>query len=263
VCSHPQDWELFELQGQDSPNSLDYLVERLAYRTKLSEDDRAAILALPSATVAVERNQFIIRERDLATHTCLILRGFSIRSTLVATGHRQIVAVHMRGDVVDLQSSLLRVADHNVQMLTPGRVAMIPREEIIRLTMERPGVAHAMWIDTLVDGSILREWIANVGRRDARTRIAHLLCELAIRLRLAGLGEDTHYELPITQEQLADATGMTPVHVNRTLRALEAEGLVERPHPRAIWSGDWRRLAKVGDFDPSYLHLRKEDAALS
>ena len=251
------------MQGQDRPNSLGHLVERLAYRTKLSEDDRAAILALPFTTRAVERNQFIVRERDLATHTCVMLRGYSIRSKLVKTGHRQIVAVHMRGDVVDLECSLLRVADHSVQMLTPGKVAMIPRDEIIRLTMERPSVAHAMWVDTLVDGSIFREWIANVGRRDARTRIAHILCEFAIRLRLAGLGENNRYEMPMTQEQLADATGMTSVHVNRTLRGLEEEGLVERPHPRAIWIGDWRRLAEVGDFDTGYLHLREEDAALS
>lgn len=119
-----------------------------------------------------------------------------------------------------------------------------------------------MWLDTLVDASIFREWIANVGRRDARTRIAHLLCEFAVRLRLAGLGEETHYELPMTQEQLADATGLTSVHVNRTLKGLETEGLIERTNPRAIHIGDWRKLAKAGDFDSAYLHLRDNKPAL-
>ena len=168
----------------------------------------------------------------------------------------------MKGEVVDLQNSLLKVADHSVQMLTSGKVAMIPREAVIQLTMDRPKIAHAMWIDTLVDASIFREWITNVGRRDARKRIAHLLCEFAVRLRIAGLGADTRYQLPMTQDQLADATGLTPVHVNRTLKSLEAEGLIERPDPRSICIGDWRKLAEVGDFDTNYLHLRDDEPAI-
>jgi len=204
----------------------------------------------------------MVRERELATQSCVMLAGYSIRSKLTAAGHRQIVSIHMKGEVVDLQNSMLKVADHSVQMLTQGKVAMIPREAIIRLTLERPKIAHAMWIDTLVDASIFREWIANVGRRDSRTRLAHLLCEFAIRLRLAGLGEDTHYELPMTQEQLADATGMTSVHMNRTLKALEKEGLIARPNPRSIFIGDWRKLAEVGEFDTNYLHLRDNEPAL-
>jgi CRP-like cAMP-binding protein len=191
-----------------------------------------------------------------------MLSGYSIRSKLLATGSRQIVAIHMKGEMVDLQNSMLEVADHSVQMLTAGKVAMIPRGEIIRLTLERPRVAHAMWIDTLVDASIFREWVANVGRRDARTRVAHLLCEFSVRLRVAGLGEDTHYDLPMTQEQLADATGLTSVHINRTLKALEKEGLIERPNPRAIYIGDWRKLAEIGDFDTNYLHLPDNEPAL-
>src|SRR5207237_214915 len=181
-----------------------------------------AILALPLTVRTVERGQFLVRERELATHSCVMLSGYSIRSKVTATGDRQIVAIHMKGEIVDLQNSLLKVADHSVQMLTSGKVGMIPREAVIKLTMDRPTIGHAMWIDTLVDGSIFREWITNVGRRDARTRMAHLLCEFAVRLRIAGLGHDTRYELPMTQEQLADATGLTSVHVNRTIRGLEA-----------------------------------------
>jgi len=105
-------------------------------------------------------------------------------------------------------------------------------QAIERLAFERPAVGKAMWIGTLVDASIFREWIANVGRRDARTRVAHLLCELALRLKVAGLGQQTNYDVPLTQEQLADATGMTSVHVNRTIKALERDGLIDRIHPR-------------------------------
>jgi CRP-like cAMP-binding protein len=249
-------------QRHTNPSTLQPLVEKLAYRSELTAEDRAAIMALPFTLRVMERGQFIVRERELARHSCVMLAGYSIRSKIVATGDRQIVAIHMKGEVVDLQNSLLEVADHSVQMLTPGKVAMIPREEILRVTRARPNVAHAMWIDTLVDASIFREWIANVGRRDARTRIAHVLCEFAVRLRLAGLGHDTGYELPMTQDQIADATGLTSVHVNRTIKALEKEGLIQRPNPRAIHIGDWRTLAEVGDFDSQYLHLREGDSAL-
>lgn len=251
------------MQRDTDTSSLEPLVEKLAYRSDLSAEDRAAIMALPFTVKTMERSQFIVRERELATHSCVILSGYAIRTKLVATGHRQIVAIHMKGEVVDLQNSLLKVADHSVQMLTSGKVAMIPRENVVQLTLERPTIGHAMWIDTLVDGSIFREWIANIGRRDARTRIAHLLCEFSLRLKSAGLGEGTRYDLPMTQEQLADATGLTPVHVNRSIKALEAEGLIHRPNPRVIAIGDWRKLAEAGDFDSNYLHMREDDIAFA
>jgi CRP-like cAMP-binding protein len=241
-------------------STLQPLVDRLVYRVDLDARDRAAILALPFTIKMVERAQYIVRERDLAKQTCLMLSGYSIRSKTTATGSRQIVAIHMKGEAVDLQNSMLHVADHSVQMLTSGKVAFIPREAIIQLTLERPKIGHAMWIDTLVDASIFREWIMNVGRRDARTRLAHLLCEFSLRLKLAGLGHDTNYELPMTQEQMADATGLTSVHVNRTIKLLEADGLIERSNPRSIQIGDWRKLADAGDFDSNYLHLREDEA---
>jgi CRP-like cAMP-binding protein len=118
-------------------------------------------------------------------------------------------------------------------------------------------------LETLIDGSIFREWITNIGRRDARTRVAHLLCEFALRLKVAGLGEQTNYELPMTQEQLADATGLTPVHINRTIKSLEADRLIDRTSARSIAIGDWRRLAEAGDFQSGYLHLREDDVALA
>jgi len=242
-------------------STLKPLVDRLASRVDLGAQDRAAIMALPFTVKVVERAQFIVRERELAKQSCLMLSGYSIRSKVTATGSRQIVAIHMKGEAVDLQNSMLQVADHSVQMLTSGKIAVIPREAIIELTLERPKISHAMWIDTLVDASIFREWIMNVGRRDARTRLAHLLCEFALRLKLAGLGQDSGYELPMTQEQLADATGLTSVHVNRIMKLLEAEGLIARLHPRSIHIGNWRKLAEAGDFDSNYLHLRENDAA--
>jgi CRP-like cAMP-binding protein len=118
-----------------------------------------------------------------------------------------------------------------------------------------PAVGIAMWYETLVDGSIFREWILNVGRRDAFTAIAHLLCEFAMRAEAAEIAQTAHYELPLTQEQLADAVGLTPVHVNRTLMRLEEEGHIRR-NRRVIEIDDWQNLAKVADFEPRYLHFR-------
>ncbi len=250
------------LDPRNDSSTLELLVQKLAYRVELDAEDRKAILALPFHLKNIERNHFIVRERELATHSCLMLKGYSVRSKLSGNGGRQIVAIQMQGEMVDLQNSLLGIADHSVQALTACKVAYIPKQAIVRLAAERPTVGRAMWIDTLVDGSIFREWIMNVGRRDARTRIAHLLCEFALRLKLAGLGEDGDYELPMTQEQLADTTGLTSVHVNRTMKTLEGEGLIHRSTPRSIHIGDWKKLADVGDFDSTYLHLREGETAL-
>jgi CRP-like cAMP-binding protein len=251
------------MQRDTDSSSLEPLVQKLAYRAELDANDRAAIMRLPFTVKKMERSQFIVREREAATQSCVMLSGFSVRSKLVAAGNRQIVAIHMKGEAVDLQNSMLKVADHSVQMLTPGTVALIPREAVVRLTLERPKVGHAMWIDTLVDASIFREWIANVGRRNALTRVSHLLCEFALRLRSAGLGDETGYELPMTQDELADATGLTAVHINRTMKALVKEGLISRPSPRSVRIADWRKLTEAGDFDSNYLHMRDDDPAFA
>ncbi len=250
-------------------SDLQPMVDKLAYWAKLdtywgefNKADEEALLSLPHRTKRLERNGYIVRERETTTHSCVMLSGYAIRHKIVMGGARQIVAVHMKGDLVDLQNSFLGVADHSVQVLTESEVAFIPREAIKKLGFERPNVGMAMWHDTLVDGSVFREWVANVGRRDAYARIAHLLCEFSLRLKVAGLGKETDYELPMTQEQLADCVGLTPVHVNRTLKALEAENLIARKNSRGITIGDWKKLAEAGDFDSNYLHLRVDESAL-
>ena len=242
--------------------TLQPMLRRLRYWVSLDSADEAALLALPHQVRQVERHGYLVREHDRTSQTCLLLTGFAMRHKIVGDGARQIVSIHMAGDLVDLQNSMLRVADHSVQMLTQCRAAAIPKDAILALAAERPRVAQALWHDTLIDASVSREWIANVGRRDARTRIAHLLCEFALRLKVAGLGEDSDYELPMTQEQLGDCTGLTSVHVNRTVRGLEVEGLITRRNSRSITIGDWQKLAKAGDFDSNYLHLAEDEAAL-
>ena len=249
--------------GHPKESALLPLVRKLSYRTPLDEPDRSALLALSHTVKSVEAHQYIVHDGDRATHSCLLLEGFSIRHKCVGGGKRQIMAIHMRGEMVDLENSFLGKADHNVQMLTAGKVALIPKDEIVRIAFERPAVGRAMWLDTLVDASIFREWIANVGRRDAQTRVAHVLCEFALRLKHAGLGDQSGYQLPMTQEQLAKVTGLTSIHVNRSIKNLEADGLISRATPRAIVIGDWKRLADRGDFDSTYLHFKEGDPALA
>jgi CRP-like cAMP-binding protein len=238
------------------------LLRKLRYWAKLDEADEQALLALPHEIREIQPQHYIVRERDRPTHSCVMLSGYSFRHKLVGTGLRQIVSIHMKGDLVDLQNSLLGIADHSVQTLVRSHVAMIPRDAVRELAFDRPQIGFAMWRDTLVDGSIFREWVVNVGRRDARTRLAHLLCEFALRLKVAGLGEQTNYELPMTQEQLADALGLTSVHVNRTIKMLEKDGLISRSTTRSIQIGDWKKLAAAGDFDSTYLHLHQNEPAL-
>jgi CRP-like cAMP-binding protein len=239
---------------QNSPPILAPLVRKLSLHKALSSEDKAAVLALPHKVRQLEPGQYLVREGDKPTHSCLVTKGFAIRQKLTGQGARQILNFHMVGDMADLQNSLLEIADHNVQALTPMEGAFIPREAMVELSFSRPAVGQALWLETLVEGSISREWVMNVGRRDAQQRLAHLLCEFAYRMDAVGLGRECNYELPMTQDQLADTTGLTPVHVNRTLKALDAAGLTRRSR-RSVVITDLKKLAQFGDFRSTYLHL--------
>lgn len=242
---------------QTESSTLAPLVRKLTVHAPLPPEDQAAVLALPHAVRELEPGHYVVREGDLPTHCCLVVSGFAIRHKLTGDGGRQIINIHLSGDMVDLQNSFLTTADHNVQSLSRMTAAFIPREAIAELAFSRPTVGKAIWIETLVEGSISREWIMNIGRRDAVTRIAHLLCEFAFRLDAVGLGSECKYELPMTQEQLADAVGLTPVHVNRTLKVLDAAGLTKRDKKSVVIT-DLKELAAVGDFRSTYLHLPKQ-----
>jgi len=239
--------------SQEHDYTLAPMVRKLELWKALSEDDRRAVLALPFTKRYLSAGQHLVWDGDQPQYTTLLLSGFAYRHKVAGNGGRQIMSIHMKGDILDLQNSLLGTADHNVQMLSSGDVALIPVAAIQDIAFDYPSIGRAMWYETLVEGSIFREWLLNVGRRDARTRISHLLCEFAMRVEMADLGKQTEYELPITQEQLADATSLTPVHVNRMLMALEADGLIKRDK-RVISISDWKQLAKVADFQPRYLH---------
>jgi CRP-like cAMP-binding protein len=230
------------------------MLEKLERRARLEDSDREALLSLSFKTKVFQPGSYIVREGMACEESALILEGMAYRQKLSADGGRQIVSFHIPGDFVDLEGSLLKVADHNVQALTRCEVAAVPAHQIIALIDHHPRVGRALWVDTLIDGSIYREWVLNVGRRSAQQRLAHLFCELAKRLKLAGLGDEDGFRLPITQEQLADATGLTSVHVNRSLKALEMEGLITRRRG-FVGIPDWDRLRDAAGFGELYLHL--------
>jgi CRP-like cAMP-binding protein len=232
---------------------LDPLVRRWSKYRPFSTEDRNAIRDLPYTRRTFGKDAYIVREGEQAGECSLILRGFAYRQKLLSDGRRQIISFHIPTEFVDLQNGVLGTADHNVQSLNHCEIAAVPRSAIMELADQRPAVRLAMWIDTLIDSSIFREWVVNVGRRDSRARIAHLLCELVIRLQRIGADREGLFDFPLTQEQLADATGLTAVHTNRTLQSLRREGFLQLSNGilRVL---DWEGLREVGDFDELYLH---------
>ena len=237
-----------------SHHPLDLLVKEISLHAKLAEADRQAVYDLPCRVRQLDAGSYIIREADQPKHCCLLVDGFAIRQKVTGSGARQIMALCIPGDAVDLQNAFLDISDHAVQMLTRGTVADIPRQDLQRLVISNKAIAEGIMQMTLIEASIMREWVVNVGRRDARERIAHVLCEFAVRLHERGLNGHGGFELPMTQEQLADTTGLTPVHVNRVLKGLEADGLITRRR-RVIQFDDWRALQEAGDFSRRYLHI--------
>jgi CRP-like cAMP-binding protein len=233
------------------------LIRKLETASKLTGEEKAAICQLPLKSRTFEKGGDIVRQGDSPQHACLIVEGVVCRYRIISRGRRQILSVHMPGDLPDLQSLFLDVMDHGLAPVTPGRAVFIPHGPLRELIRAWPNVAAALWRDTLVDASIFRDAIAGLGRRSARERVAHLICELAVRLDALDLIAGTRFPLPLTQAELADALGITTIHVNRVLQGLRAEGLI-RKQGRQVQIEDWAALCAAGDFDLEYLHLRPE-----
>jgi len=186
-------------------------------------------------------------EGDRPSRSFVLLEGFGCTYKLT-------------GDMPDLQSLHLKVLDNSLGTITPCQVGFIQHETLLDLCHRQPRIAAALWRETLIDASIFREWILNVGRREARSRMAHVLCELIVRLRAVGLAQDHRCKLPITQVEMADALGLSAVHVNRVLQELRGDGLI-RLDGGTLTVLDWESLRQVADFDPAYLHLQRSQAA--
>lgn len=231
------------------------LPRRFEVHAPLPDADRQAFLDLPWQHRTLELAAYLAREGERPQQCAMLLDGFVYRQKLTDDGDRQIVALHIPGDPLDLHMLFMAAADHNVQALTRATVATVPRAAVEALVAERPAFAHAVIVSLLADASIGREWLLNIGRRDARARLAHLLCEFACRMDAHQLGGPDGYELPMTQEQLGDALGLTAVHVNRTLKSLAADGVIHRQGRRIAFK-NWEEIRDIAGFSTLYLHQR-------
>nr|WP_246215860.1 Crp/Fnr family transcriptional regulator [Microvirga makkahensis] len=226
----------------------------------LTDEERQALEKLPMQVQVIKADQDIVREGDRPSRSCLLLSGFTCVYKITAGGKRQIVSFNIPGDIPDLQSLHLKVLDNSVATISQCRVGFITHDDLRDLCNRYPRITSAFWRETLIDAAIFREWVTNVGRREGVSRMAHVLCELLVRLKAVGLVEDHACDLPITQSEFADALGFTTVHVNRVLQQMRAEGLIELKGER-LTIPDWERLKQVGEFDPTYLHLENDQAA--
>jgi CRP-like cAMP-binding protein len=237
------------------------MIDKLALHAPVSVEDRVSLLDLPYASRFFEAGSYLLRDGDTPDQCGMLVSGLAYRHKISVEGLRQIVSIHIPGEIYDLQQLHLATADNNVQALTRCEVVTISHKALRRLAAERPSVAHALIVTTIVELSMSREWLLSIGRRDARTRIAHLLCEFAFRFDKHGLPPGQAYELPTTQEQLGDILGLTAVHVNRILKGLVDDGLIVHSK-RGVSIPDWEVLVAEAGFNSRYLHMNPPDATV-
>ena len=243
----------FAMQRQAQSNPL---LRKLDSIADLSDEERQALLELSLNVKVFEADSDIVRDGDRPTDCCLVLSGFVCRYKILPDGKRQIMGFYIPGDMPDLQGFHMKILDNTIGTLVTSSVALIPHDTLQDLLDRHPGLVRVFWRDTLIDAAMFREWMIGMGRRSAYQRIAHLLCELHVRLSAVGLAGPKGYDLPVTQNELGDALGLSTVHVNRVLQDLRSEGMIVL-RGGTLHIPDWEALQTAGDFDPAYLHIRR------
>lgn len=234
----------------DAPPLTRFLA-RLLRHSALSEEEQEVILSLNGQTVLASARRDIICPRTV-DHASLVADGLVGRFEQMQDGERQITAIFIPGDLCDLHSVVCPTAEWALEAFGEAKILLLAHRDLRAVAMKHPAIAMAFWRDTVVDASILAKWVGNLGRRNARSRLAHLLCEIGLRIEQARLGSRTTFDFPITQTQLGDALGLSSVHVNRMIQALRRAELIER-FDRRILIKDWDRLVAIAEFDPAFL----------
>jgi CRP-like cAMP-binding protein len=229
---------------------------KLRARDDISAEEESALRAAMGEVREYPADRTFIRAGEELTVSTLVLDGLICRYKDLRDGQRQITELHVAGDFADLHSFTLKRLDHNIMALTPARAALFPHDRLREITERHPHLTRVLWFMTNLDAAIHREWVLSLGRRSALSRVAHLFCELHVRLGVVGLSDEAGYSLPLTQTDLAECVGLTPIHVNRTLKALRTRGLVEF-RARRVYLKDMEGLKRVAEFDPSYLYLER------
>jgi CRP-like cAMP-binding protein len=233
------------------------LIRKLEHYDCISDAERQLLEGAVVRQRAVNKGEDLVREGDRPSESLFLITGFAARYNLLRKGKRQITALHVPGDFVDLHSFLVKKMDHSVMALTPCTLGVVPHDALRTISENQPHLTRLLGLHIAVDAAIHRQWIVSIGRQSAREQAAHLLCELFIRLQAVGLTEGHSFKLPLTQAELGDTLGLSTVHVNRILQELRAEGLI-------TWRGetvvleDWPRLQEVAEFDPAFLCLERE-----
>jgi len=233
---------------------LNPFVRKLEQRSRIGDAERAAVLALPGIPMQVGTNRDFVRLDEVVTHACLIVEGLAGRFGQNREGARQITAVHIGGDMADLHSVVVPKASSALQALSVTTILKIPHAALRDVAYRFPRLAEAFWRECVIDGSLLAEWVINVGRRSALAAMSHLLCEMALRYGKTEDNGEVSYDFPATQMHLGDILALTAVHVNRTLMEIRRLNLATFVRKR-VTIHDWDGLARLGDFDPGYLHL--------
>ena len=229
------------------------LVRMLERFGPLPEPERRSVESVPLDGERVEADRDLLHEGVPSSHCPVLLEGFACRYTLLEDGRRQILAFYVPGDPCDLAGLMMGTPSHSTCTLTPGRVALVPHAALLDRAKRHPLLNEALWRAALADAAGSDEWVINVGRRTAQQRTASLLCELVMRLHAAGPARGPDYALPLTKVELADALGLTPVHVGRTLQALRERGLAEFADG-VLTVHDWPGLQHAAGFEPGRLH---------
>ena len=233
---------------------IEHHLVKLRARDEINGEEEAAIRASVAEVREVRADRHVVRAYQPLDFSTILISGIACRYKDLRSGGRQITELHVSGDYMDLHSFTLKYLDHDVLALTDCRFAVIPHERLAQLTERHPRLTRVYWFSTNLDAAIHREWELSLGRRTAQAALAHLFCEMEVRLGIIGLVQDGKYQLPITQTDLAECLGLTSVHVNRTMQELRAAGLVEfRGGEVEIF--DLPALRAAAEFNPGYLYL--------
>ncbi len=232
------------------------LVRKLSNYGQLTDQDWAVLLALPSSVRTYGARFDIVQDDQPPRGTILVLSGVACRVKVLPDGRKQILGLLVPGDFCDLNVMLLERRDHAISTLTATVAALLPEAELRKVMEQSPRIARTFWLAALVQEAIAREWILSLGRRTAYERMAHLFCEFYERLAAVGLAAQGQCDLPLTQADLADALGLSQVHVNRTLQDMREGGLIELKG-RRLHIPDFKALSRVALFDAGYLHLEQ------
>lgn len=231
-------------------------LRKLRRRDDISDEEEAAIRGAVADVREYRADTTIIRRGDVLNESTLLVDGWLARTKDLADGQRQVSELHVAGDFADLHSFTLKRLDHNVIALTPCRIALVPHDRLLDMTHRFPHLTRVYWFSTNLDAAMYREWTVSLGRRSALARMAHLFCELLVRLEIVGLTDANSYDFPLTQQELSECLGLTAVHVNRTLQELRKRHLIEVAGRRATIL-DLPALEALAEFDPAYLYLER------